>query len=120
VKGRKRHILVDTEGLVLAVKVHAADIQDREGAKLLLGDVAGRFPRMKKLWVDSGYAGKCRDWIREHLGWEVEVVRRPGEGRRGVWVPPGVSPPELPSGFQVVRRRWVVERTFAWLDVIDD
>ena len=114
-KGRKRHLLVDVEGLPLAIRVHAADIQDRDGAKLLLKPLVGKFKRLSKLWMDSGYAGKCAQWITETLGWDAEVVRRPGEGARGVWVKEGWPTPEPPRGFVVVKRRWVVERSFAWL-----
>ncbi|MBO0793775.1 MAG: transposase, partial [Ktedonobacteraceae bacterium] len=58
VKGRKRHLLVDTLGLLLVVVVHAASIQDRDGAKLVLGNVPGRFPRLARIWADGGYAGE--------------------------------------------------------------
>jgi hypothetical protein len=74
VKGRKRHLLVDTQGLLLKVKVHEAGIHDKEGAKLLLAPLAGHFPRMVKVWVDYAYRG-LRGWLRETLGWEVEVVK---------------------------------------------
>src|SRR5712692_9762238 len=77
VNGRKRHILVDTTGLVLNVVVHVASLQDREGVPLLLSPIKGRFPRMKKVWVDQAYTGKGREWIEQELGWEVEVVRHP-------------------------------------------
>jgi putative transposase len=110
--GRKRHLLVDTTGLVLKVVVHAANIADREGAKLVLADLAGVFPRLSHLWVDAGYAGALLDWIHQHVGWTVEVVRR---RRRWVWVRADQEPPPLPVGFEVLPRRWVVERTFGWL-----
>jgi len=112
VNGRKRHILVDTIGLLLTVRVHPADVQDRDGAKLLLAGLGERFPRLAKLWVDAAYQGPCATWITETLGWVVEVVRKP---RTWVRVPADQEPPEMPSGFQVLPRRWVVERTFAWL-----
>ena len=92
--------------------VHAANIQDRDGAKLLLTGLADRFPRMAMLWVDAAYQGPCADWIRATLGWAVEVVRK---APAWVWVGPGEDPPERPAGFQILPRRWVVERTFAWL-----
>ncbi len=110
--GRKRHILVDTAGVLLTVKVHAANIADRDGAKFLLTDLADRFPRLAKLWVDAAYQGPCASWIAETLGWNVEVVRKPPAR---VWLGPGQDPSERPAGFQVLPRRWVVERTFAWL-----
>ncbi len=110
--GRKRHILIDTIGLLLLVRVHSADVQDRDGAKLLLAGLADRFPRLAKLWVDAAYQGPCATWITATLGWAVEVVR---QAPKRVRVGPGEEPPERPAGFQVLPRRWVVERTFAWL-----
>jgi len=99
VKGRKRHIVVDTLGLILAVVVHAANIQDRDGAKLVLARLAGGFPRLRLIWADGGYAGKLVGWVMEHQGWTVAIVKRAvGE-----------------KGFVVLPRRWVVERTFGWL-----
>jgi putative transposase len=81
VKGRKRHLLVDTQGLVLEARVHSANIQDREGIKLLLGTVAWyRLPqRLSHLWVDAGYTGegKGADWVRKAFGWTAEIVRHP-------------------------------------------
>lgn len=115
--GRKRHILVDTMGLLLKVVVHCADIQDREGVPLLLEPIKGIFPRMKKVWVDSGYTGKGREWIEQEMGWEVEVVR-PAPRPRGMWVWPGMEITEemlavfkRPKGFRHLPRRWVVENT---------
>lgn len=110
--GRKRHLLVDTLGLVLKAVVHPANISDREGARLVLGSLDGQFPRLQHVWLDAGYTGSLEDWITEHLGWTVKIVKRP---RRWVWVPKDVEPPAMPEGFQVLPRRWVVERTFAWL-----
>jgi len=112
VSGRKRHLLIDTIGLVLMVVVHPANIQDRDGAKLLLAGLGERFPRLAKVWVDAAYQGPCATWIAETLGWAVEVVRK---APARVWVGPDQEPPERPAGFQVLPRRWVVERTFAWL-----
>jgi putative transposase len=120
VNGRKRHLLVDTLGLILAVVVHAADVGEREGARWLLEGVraarqAGRgwFGRLRHMWVDAGYNAKdCLAWVEASLGWTVEVVRKP---RRWGWYPEGVTPPPMPA-FTVLKRRWVVERTFAWLD----
>jgi putative transposase len=83
--GGSRHLLVDTTGLVLNVVVHEASIQDREGVPLLLAPIKGTFSRMKKVWVDQGYTGKGREWIKEQMGWEVEIVRHPWSGIRGVW-----------------------------------
>jgi putative transposase len=119
--GRKRHLLVDTMGLLLKVVVHAANIQDREGVPLLLEPVQGHFPRIEKVWVDNGYTGTERIWIKEHMGWEVEVVSHPRRPR-GMWVWPGmeITPDmlaafERPRGFRHLPRRWVVERTLAWI-----
>jgi putative transposase len=119
--GRKRHLLVDTMGLLLKVVVHAADIQDREGVRLLLEPIKGRFPRINLVWVDNGYTGTGRTWIKEHMGWEVVVVSHPRRPR-GMWVWPGMEiTPEMlaaferPRGFRHLPRRWVVERSLAWI-----
>jgi putative transposase len=112
--GRKRHLLVDTMGLLLTVVVHSAKLQDREGVPFLLEPIKGRFPRMEKVWVDNGYTGTGRTWIKEHMGWEVEVVSHPRRPR-GMWVFPGeeidFSLFERPKGFRHLPRRWVVENT---------
>jgi putative transposase len=125
--GRKRHLLVDTIGLLIKVVVHPADIQDREGVKLLLSPIKELVPHMKKVWADQGYTGKGREWIKEHMGWEVEIVRHSWPAR-GQWVPHGdlsdlstvwftyerIKPE--PKKFRgVLPRRWVVERTFSWM-----
>lgn len=118
-KGRKRHILVDTNGLLMHVLVHEADIQDQEGGKLLLVPLQGRFPRLKLIWVDSAYKkGDFIEWVKAQFGWEVEVVEHPWSGLRGVLAPEGAVidwKQVRPPGFHVLKRRWVVERTFAWL-----
>jgi transposase len=116
--GRKRHILVDTMGLLLNVVVHVANMPDREGVKLLLEPLKGIFPRMKKVWLDVGYSGKGRQWIEQEMGWEAEIVKHAWTGLRGVWVPEGTEvnwEQIIPPGFHVLPRRWVVERTFAWI-----
>src|SRR5919107_664691 len=79
VKGRKRHILVDTEGLVLKAKVMSAKVMDYEGIKSLLGRANERFPRLSHLWLDAGYRGedKGADWVQKTLGWSVDLVERP-------------------------------------------
>ena len=110
--GRKRHILVDTMGLLLRVVVHPANIQDRAGGRLVLDALAARFPRLAHLWADSAYQGPFVPWVTQTLGWSVTIVRKP---RRWVWVAAGQEPPPYPVGFQVLPRRWVVERTFGWL-----
>lgn len=98
-KGRKRHLLVDTLGLLLMVVVHAADIQDRDGAKLVLERVRSQCPRLQLIWADGGYAGQLVDWVKAICRWTLEIVKRPDDVQ----------------GFVVLPRRWVVERTFAWL-----
>jgi putative transposase len=112
VNGRKRHLLVDTTGLVLKVVVHPANLPDRAGAKLVLADLIGVFPRLRHVWLDAGYAGALPTWIEQYLGWSVDIVRR---ARRWVWVRADQEPPPLPTGFEVLPRRWVIERTFGWL-----
>lgn len=118
-KGRKRHLMVDTLGLVLTALVHPADVTDRRGGQQLLeavDDLTQTFPRLGQLWVDSAYRGSFQQWVEQTLGWSVTVVKRPS---RWVWVhadqAPPELPPELPPSFQVLPRRWVVERTFGWL-----
>jgi putative transposase len=112
ISGRKRHLLVDTEGSVIGVRVHGANIADRDGAKLLLAKIGEGFPRMEKVWADRGYNGKIGEWIKERLGWALEIVKPP---RRWVRVPANEEPPPYPAGFIVLPRRWVIERTIAWI-----
>ena len=90
---------MDTLGLLLAVAVHAANIQDRDGAKLVLVKLWGRFPRLRLIWADAAYRGQLEDWVQRVGGWLLEIVRRPPHQHT----------------FQVLPRRWVVERTLAWL-----
>ena len=110
--GRKRHLLVDTTGLVVGVAVHEANVADRDGARLLLGKVGEGLSRMERVWADRGYNGALKDWMKEQLGWALQIVKPP---RRWVRVPEGEEPPTYPKGFIVLPRRWVVERTFAWI-----
>lgn len=112
--GRKRHLLVDTSGLVLNAVVHPADVADRDGARLVLEPVdEDELPRLEHVWADAGYRGAAlREWITERLGLSLEIVQR---RRRWVWVPNDVEPEPLPEGFEVIKRRWVAERTFAWI-----
>lgn len=79
--------------------VHAADLQDRDGAKLVLAKLLGRFPRLKLIWADGGYTGELVEWVRALGNWLLDIVKRPKDAR----------------GFVLLPRRWVVERTFAWL-----
>jgi transposase len=108
--GRKRHVLVDTLGLLLAVKVHSAGLVDRRGAPLLLQELRGRFPRLSHLFADSGYTGPLVAWIKMHLGWDTEIVPKPDP-----WAIINGELVRLPGGFQVQRHRWKVERTLGWL-----
>lgn len=112
ISGRKRHLLVDSSGLVSGVVVHEGNIADRDGAKLLLRKAAEKLPRMEKVWADRGYNDKLGQWMKEQLGWTLEIVKPP---RRWVRVPLGEEPPPYPRGFIVLPRRWVIERTFAWI-----
>jgi putative transposase len=112
ISGRKRHLLVDTEGLVIGAVVHEANIADRDGAKLLLAKISEGLPRMEKVWADRGYNGKIGEWMKERLGWALEIVKPP---RRWVRVPANQEPPPYPAGFIVLPRRWVIERTIAWI-----
>jgi putative transposase len=101
IKGRKRHLLVDTLGLPIACYVTPADLSDPQGARRLLGGLAFFVPRLEKIWADAAYRGQeLAGWCRQQGdGWDLEIVeRKPGT-----------------RGFQVQPRRWVVERSFAWL-----
>ena len=100
VNGRKRHALVDTLGFYIALLVHPADIQDRDGARLLLSQAKGRAPAeaLQKIWADGGYRGELVAWVKKECDWELEIVAKPKEQK----------------GFVVLPKRWIVERTFAW------
>ncbi len=100
VKGRKRHLLVDTLGLPISVYVTPEDMHDTQGARRLLAGLKLFLPRLKKIWANAAYRGKeLADWCQAHGDWDLEVVERT----------PGVR------GFRVLPKRWVVERTFGWL-----
>lgn len=108
--GRKRHVLVDTLGLVLLVHVHAADLHDRLGAQALVARAApSELPRLELVWGDGAYAGAFARWLGAARGWRLEVPRHAG---RHLW---RYGLEERPRGLQVLPRRWVIERTFAWL-----
>lgn len=103
VNGRKRHLIVDTMGLILMVLVSTANVQDKPGAKLLLTKLYERvpLPRLKVIWADNGYNGKpIVQWVAQQFGWVWEVITRQDDAK----------------GFTVVPKRWVVERTFGWLN----
>ena len=101
IQGRKRHIVTDTMGFILAVVVHSADLQDREGAKLVLQELRFKFPRLRKILADGGYTGEqLARWVVQVTGWALEIVAKvAGTG-----------------GFNVIPQRWVVERTFVWFN----
>jgi putative transposase len=111
VNGRKRHLLVEVTGLVLRVVVHAANLADGEGGRLVLDRITEHYPELAHLWVDAGYTDGFVAWARTGLGLSVERVRK---GAAWTRVPPGEEPAAR-SPFPILPRRWVVERTFAWL-----
>lgn len=100
INGRKRHIVVDTLGLILVVVVHAASIQDRDGAKLALRQLFVGFGRLKLIWAEGGYAGQLVTWVAAlRCRWVLQIVKRNADVK----------------GFTVLPKRWIVERTFGWL-----
>jgi putative transposase len=99
IKGRKRHLLVDTLGLVLAVVVTAASVSDAKGARKLFAKMGGACKKLRRIWVDGTYRGKLLAWVSDHCWFLLEPVLRTDEMK----------------GFVLLKRRWVVERTFAWL-----
>jgi len=102
--------------LLLKAHVHPADETEAAGGQALLTKAAPLFPRLALIWIDGGYKRRFAAWVETELGWRVEVVQHPDAGKRVVWVGPGQEPPPpRPAGFRVLPRRWVVERTFAWL-----
>lgn len=100
VSGRKRHIITDTMGFILAVVIHNANIQDRDGAKLVLKELRYKYPLLKKILADGGYRGTLIEWTKSTLGWTLEIVSKVV----------GIS------FFQVLPKRWIVERTFGWFN----
>ena len=125
VRGRKRHLLVDTEGLVIKAKVHSAKVPEQDGLKILLQSARSGLSHLKHLWLDAGYEGRGRRWVEEVMGLDVEIVRKPPkpvpeevakvwaqelakEGRKVDWQ--RFMPPR---GYVALPRRWVVERTFS-------
>lgn len=118
VKGRKRHLVVDTLGLLLAVSVTAASVQDRDGAHLVVASALSKYPSIQTLFVDSGYAGQCAQTLMQCHGLQVSVVRHPANRNVGRWT--DTQQDDLfmaradAKGFVVLAKRWVVERTHAW------
>lgn len=115
VKGRKRHLVVDVLGILLAVLVLPADVQDRDGAQPVVHRAKDKYPTLQKMYVDGSYDGQCAERLRTQYKLEVEVVRKPG--RAGAWsdaqLPLFASSPQP---FVVLPRRWVVERTHSWVE----
>jgi len=99
INGRKRHIVTDTLGLIMVIVIHSADIQDREGAKKVIQELKYKFPRLQKILADQGYTGELAKWVLQFFGWTIEIVKKVA----------GVT------GFNVLPKRWIVERTFGWL-----
>jgi transposase len=99
ITGRKRHILTDTDGRLLAVRVHAGDVQDRDGGKLPLKLSRARYPFLTRVYADGGYAGRLVTWATNKTHITLEIIRWEARAK----------------GFEVLPRRWVVERTFGWI-----
>jgi putative transposase len=113
--GRKRHALVDTEGNLMQVLVTAASASDLSGGKKLLEPLKDLFPRMSLLWGDSHYGGQLVEWVKEHLRWDIQTVRRLGTARDAKTIEGMSETQACKGGFQVLPKRWVVERSFAWI-----
>ena len=116
VKGRKRHLVVDTLGLLLAVTVTAASVQDRDAAAPVVAQACAKVPTLQKLYADAAYGGQCATTIEAAHGISVEIVRHPGNRSNGIWqdAQQPLWPEIVPKGFVVQAKRWVVERTHAW------
>jgi transposase len=116
--GRKRHLLVDTQGHVLAVKVLGAQRSDQEGGRALLEPLKEEFSHVKVMWGDSHYGGTFIGWLKVYLGWQMLTIKALTVPKRGLLVFEGekVDWEKLfPKGFRPQPRRWVVERTFSWI-----
>jgi putative transposase len=101
IKGRKRHIITDTQGHLVHAVIQTVDIQDRDGAPLVLAEIVHHFPWLRRVFADVGYAGnKLKDALRRISKWTIDIIKRSDKAK----------------GFEVLPRRWVVERTFAWLN----
>ncbi len=113
--GRKRNLLVDTQGDLMEVKVTAASDSDLSGGKKLLERLRGRFPRLSLIWGDSHYGGKLREWAKEQFGWDVQTVQHLGTASDASITEPKPKTTSSSAGFHVLPRRWVVERSIAWI-----
>ena len=116
VKGRKRHLVTDMFGLLLAVLVHPADVQDRDGAVPVTAAALRKYPSIKKLYADSAYAGQCAIKIRQAHGVDVEIIRRPGNAGRWKGAQLSLLPDPPRQGFVLLPKRWIIERTNAWVE----
>ena len=116
VKGRKRHLVVDTMGLLLAVTITAASVQDRDAAAPVVAQACAKVPGLKKLYADGAYGGQCAMAIEKAHGMSVEIVRHPGNRSTGTWhdAQQPLWSEVITTGFVVLPKRWVVERTHAW------
>lgn len=115
VAGRKRHIAVDTEGFIWCLDVHAASIQDRDGIdRVVPDDVKCELPRLTNILVDAGYQGRAEKRTVERTGVPVKVARRRGDTTNGEWTEKQSDVQQIESGFRVVPKRWIVERSLAW------
>ena len=99
-KGRKRHLLVDTLGLIWGLIVHGADVQDRDGARLVVKSASQNLPKLQIVWADGAYAGQLIEWVKQTCGWLLEIIKRSDDA----------------SGFEVLPKRWIAERTFGWFN----
>jgi len=114
--GRKRHALVDTQGHLLAVKVLAANGSDQQGARTLLTPLKEAFPRLKLVWGDSHYGGSFIDWRKQQCGLDhARSVKALTVPKRGLLVPRSAPRSSGISSFRPLPRRWVIERSFAWI-----
>lgn len=116
VKGRKRNLVVDTLGLLLALTITAASVQDRDAAAPVVALACAKVPGLKKIYADGAYGGKCAEAIEQTHGISMEIVRHPGNRSTGTWQDAQLSllPEVVAKGFVVQAKRWVVERTHAW------
>lgn len=119
IKGRKRNLVVDTMGLVIALTVTAGSVQDRDAAAAVVAQACAKMPGLQKLYTDGAYSGTCARDIEHRHHIRVEVVRHPGNGTTGTLYNAAqrIAPaPEINKGFMVLPKRWVVERTHAWTE----